>query len=97
MTMQVPYSTASIPDQARLRVRTAVERNGLVMLWHHADNEQPSWDPPVIDQVEEGDWVYQGRNEFIVNCHIQVGVQFRLHTTFLNTLKLPLGYTGEWS
>ena len=70
--VDVPYSSASIPEQARLRVWTCVERNGLVLLWHHADGLPPSWDPPVIDEVEDGDWVYQGRNEFIVNCHIQV-------------------------
>ena len=42
------------------------------MLWHHADHESPAWEPPVIPEVESGQWVYQGRNEFYVNCHVQV-------------------------
>ena len=70
--VSVPYSSSSIPDQARLRTWPGLERNGVIMVWYHADSEPPSWYPPVIDQIEEGDWVYQGRNEFFVNCHIQV-------------------------
>lgn len=42
------------------------------MIWHHADLESPAWEPPVIPEVESGAWVYQGRNEFFVNCHVQV-------------------------
>ena len=53
-------------------IRPCLERNGLIMMWYHADEESPSWQPPEIDEVENGDWVYQGRNEFYVNCHIQV-------------------------
>ena len=26
----------------------------------------------MLEEVESGEWVYQGRNEFTVNCHIQV-------------------------
>ena len=70
--VQVPYSYGSIPAQARLVTRPCVETNGLVMVWHHVDGDQPSWYPPAISQVESGQWVYQGRNEFYVNCHIQV-------------------------
>ena len=70
--VQVPYSHGSIPAQARLVTRPCVETNGLVMVWHHVDGDQPSWYPPAISQVESGQWVYQGRNEFYVNCHIQV-------------------------
>ena len=42
------------------------------MIWHHADSESPNWEPPIIPEVESGAWVYQGRNEFFVNCHVQV-------------------------
>ena len=88
--VEAAYSSARLPDQARLGVRTSLERNGLVLVWHHAghtvllsaagrhvlltcaDGEPPSWWPPVLEEVESGEWVYQGRNEFTVNCHIQV-------------------------
>ena len=66
------YSTSAIRDQAKLATFTSMERNGLIFLWHHADQEEPSWNPPAIPEIESGDWVYQGRNEFYVNCHIQV-------------------------
>ena len=74
--VEVPYSTSfstsTIREQARLPTFPSMERNGLVYLWYHADQEEPSWSPPAIPEIESGDWVYQGRNEFYVNCHIQV-------------------------
>ena len=70
--VEVPYSTSTIPEQARLTTYTSMERNGLIFVWHHADLEEPAWSPPVIEEIESGEWLYQGRNEFYVNCHIQV-------------------------
>ena len=43
----------------------------LVMIWHHADQDEPGWYPPVIEPVQDDSWVYQGRTEYHVNCHIQ--------------------------
>jgi len=68
---EVPYSKSTIPEQAKLETKTCLERNGLIMIWHHADSESPTWEPPIIPEVESGAWVYQGRNEFFVNCHVQ--------------------------
>ena len=80
--VEVPYSRSSIPSQARLVTRPCVEVNGLVMVWHHADGDLPSWHPPAIGQVESGQWVYQGRNEFYVNCHIQVSKLMNIYYYF---------------
>ncbi len=33
---------------------------------------EASWEPPQLMEVEDGDWVYQGRTEYYVNCHVQV-------------------------
>ena len=68
--VEVPYSK-SIPKQARLKTYVCLERNNLVFLWHHADEEEPSWFPPLLESIENGSWVYQGRSEYHVNCHIQ--------------------------
>ena len=96
--VDVPYSTSTIPEQARLETRTCVEMNGMIMMWHHAEGESPSWYPPEIEQVTSGDWVYQGRNEFYVNCHIEVmsinqsEIQLSSNNFFYST-----GYSWEWS
>ena len=44
--------------------------NGEIFVWHHADNEEP-WEMPSIKEIENGEWVYHGRNEYMVNVHIQ--------------------------
>jgi hypothetical protein len=33
---------------------------------------EASWEPPPLMEVEDGGWVYQGRTEYYVNCHVQV-------------------------
>ena len=69
--VQVPYATSTIPEQAKIKTHTCLERNNLVFIWHHADKEEPAWFPPILEEVEDGSWVYQGRNEYHVNCHLQ--------------------------
>jgi hypothetical protein len=41
-------------------------------VWYHADVEEPLWHLASIPQIQNGQWRYGGRNEFIVNSHIQV-------------------------
>jgi hypothetical protein len=41
-------------------------------VWYHAEAEEPSWHLTSIPQIQNGQWWYGGRNEFIVNSHIQV-------------------------
>ncbi len=64
------------PGRARLRTHRSLEANGLVYLWHHQLGEEPPWEPVVVPELmaagkERRRWVYQGRNEFEVACHIQ--------------------------
>ena len=91
--VEVPYSTSTIPEQARLTTYTSMERNGLIFVWHHADLEEPAWSPPVIEEIESGEWLYQGRNEFYVNCHIQVDPALGQEVL----LTQHSGYSREWS
>ena len=59
------------PSFGKLKTWTNVECNGLVYIWYHAEEFEPTWEPVNIPQVEptinaRGQWVYQGRNEFEV-------------------------------
>lgn len=45
---------------------------GFVYLWYHAENEEPTWLPDTVPEVESHSWKYRGRSEFRVACHIQV-------------------------
>lgn len=44
--------------------------NDLIFVWYHAENEEP-WELPVVEEVQSGSWKFHGKNELIVNCHIQ--------------------------
>ena len=48
------------------------------MVGYHAEEEEPTWFPPVLAEVECGAWSYRGRNENTVSCHIQVKTTKRL-------------------
>ena len=48
-----------------------MEMNGLVLVWYHSHDSPPAFEPISLPEVNEGQWVYQGRNEYEVSCHIQ--------------------------
>jgi phenylpropionate dioxygenase-like ring-hydroxylating dioxygenase large terminal subunit len=45
----IPYSTRT-NARARLQTHPLVERNGLLMAWHHPEDAAPSWEVPVVDE-----------------------------------------------
>ncbi|XP_035779182.1 cholesterol 7-desaturase-like [Anopheles albimanus] len=68
----IPYSrTGTIPKVARLRKWQSLEVNGFIFVWHHADPDAQPWTFRVVQEIEDGRWAYYGKNEFLVNCHIQ--------------------------
>lgn len=61
-----------VPEFAKLKMWTVEEMYGFIYLWYHAENEDPSWRPDMVPEVESKTWKYRGRSEFRVACHIQV-------------------------
>ncbi len=51
----IPYS-AKIPRAARIRAWPIVEKNGLILLWHHARNEPPAWQIPDLPEIGSDQW-----------------------------------------
>ncbi|XP_073841022.1 LOW QUALITY PROTEIN: cholesterol 7-desaturase nvd [Musca autumnalis] len=68
--VNVPYS-ASVPQSSKVRKWTSREVNDNIFIWYSADPELVPWDIPIINEIETKEFVYHGRNEFLVNCHIQ--------------------------
>lgn len=66
----IPYSTAPFPKAAKIKAYISREMNGFIFVWNHAEEAEP-WELPVIQEIETGDWVFHGRNEYHINCHIQ--------------------------
>jgi len=67
---RVPYAEKT-PNFAGVRSWNVKEVNGFVFLWYHAEKEEPNWDIPAIDEIESNAWVYRGRTEHRINCHVQ--------------------------
>jgi cholesterol 7-dehydrogenase len=68
----IPYSPAAIPSQARVATLGPIEeRLGAVLLWTHAEGEEPSWYldgdawPPIPASYRQ-----VGRVRHHINCHV---------------------------
>lgn len=68
--VNVPYSSCGAPSSSKIRHWISKEMHEMIFIWYHIENEEP-WELPEIEEVESKEYVYQGRNEFIVSCHIQ--------------------------
>jgi phenylpropionate dioxygenase-like ring-hydroxylating dioxygenase large terminal subunit len=53
--LEVPYAER-IPPKACVRSWPVVERNGLVLIWHHAAGRPPSFEIPTLPFVGSADW-----------------------------------------
>lgn len=59
----------------------SIEINNVIFIWFHADHRDPSWYPELATEIATNQWVYQGRTEHFVNCHIQVTSLIGLHSS----------------
>lgn len=53
--VEVPYAK-KIPPRARIRPWRVAEKNGLVLVHHHAQNEDPSWEIPELPEFGSPEW-----------------------------------------
>lgn len=60
-----------VPQSARVKAWPSDEVNGFILVWYHAEQEEPSWKPPQIPEIAAKKWFYGGRSEYRVNAHIQ--------------------------
>uniref|UniRef100_A0AC35U5L9 Cholesterol 7-desaturase n=1 Tax=Rhabditophanes sp. KR3021 TaxID=114890 RepID=A0AC35U5L9_9BILA len=69
--VNIPYDDGSIPEKAKVTTWVIAEKNTSIFVWYHADGYAPTWEIPDILEVQEGDWVFQGRTEHEILCHPQ--------------------------
>ncbi|XP_055613089.1 cholesterol 7-desaturase nvd isoform X2 [Uranotaenia lowii] len=70
--VNIPYiKTGSIPKVAKLKKWKSIEANGFIFVWHHSDENVVPWGIQPIPEIENDEWVFYGKNEFLVNAHIQ--------------------------
>jgi nitrite reductase/ring-hydroxylating ferredoxin subunit len=90
--VEVPYAKR-IPPKSQLACWPAVERNGLVMVWHHARKEAPQWEVPELAEVGHPDWTEFKRLRWKLKTHNQEMAENavdRAHFHYVHgTLDLP--------
>jgi hypothetical protein len=58
---------------------------------------EASWEPPPLMEVEDGGWVYQGRTEYYVNCHVQVALDNTRQSLEPNNHVVGLKLGGQYN
>ncbi len=66
----IPYAKR-VPPNARIAVAPVLERNGLVMMWHHAEGLAPTWDLPIVPEVGDDDWTEFAKRRWKIRTHNQ--------------------------
>ena len=72
--VEIPYSSAPIPAQARGRGWDVLEVNGLIFAWHHLREEPPAWTLPSIPEFGDPAWVEPVYSDRVIpSCLQEVG------------------------
>jgi phenylpropionate dioxygenase-like ring-hydroxylating dioxygenase large terminal subunit len=66
----IPYCKR-IPPAARVRSWPVVERNHMIMVWHHDEGKPPSWDVPSLHELEDPNWTEPRTFQLEVPVHMQ--------------------------
>jgi phenylpropionate dioxygenase-like ring-hydroxylating dioxygenase large terminal subunit len=52
----------SVPQSAKAKSWPCDELNGFILVWYHAEQEEPNWKAPLIPEIAAKKWTYGGRN-----------------------------------
>lgn len=66
----IPYCER-VPAKARLRAWHVDEKNGMILVWHHAENAGPSWEVPLLPEIGHPEWSEPRTFELEVPVHVQ--------------------------
>ena len=66
----IPYCDR-IPKAARVKAWAVVERNRMILVWHHTEDKPPSWEVPTIPQLEDPEWAEPRCFDLEVPVHMQ--------------------------
>ncbi len=69
---EIPYSTAPIPQAARIRSWRVVEIMGAVFAWHDPEGGEPDYEIPVLAEWDDPAWVRWTFDDLgVLGCHPQ--------------------------
>ena len=68
--VEIPYAQR-IPPRAQLRAWPALERNGALWVWRHAEGKPPDWDVPLIPELSNSSWTAPERYRWKIRSRNQ--------------------------
>ncbi|XP_054159641.1 cholesterol 7-desaturase nvd-like [Oppia nitens] len=71
LCIKIPGMQSNEIPTARLKTWETIEINATVFVWYHSHGVKPYWFPNEIHEIENNEWIYEGRTEHIVKCHFQ--------------------------
>ena len=66
----IPYCKR-IPQAARTKAWPVVERNRMIMVWHHAEDKPPTWEVPSLTHFDDPEWAEPRSFDLEVPVHMQ--------------------------
>ena len=66
----IPYCDR-IPKAARVKAWPVVERNRMILVWHHAEDKPPSWEVPSVPHLDDPEWGEPRTFEIEIPVHMQ--------------------------
>ncbi|XP_077987185.1 cholesterol 7-desaturase nvd-like [Glandiceps talaboti] len=91
--VSIPYAE-KVPDFAKVKSWTSMERNGLIYIWFDAEGRAPSWEPPIIEEVDNGKWSFRGYSEHHINSHVEEVPENGSDVSHLHYLHGPIMASG---
>jgi nitrite reductase/ring-hydroxylating ferredoxin subunit len=68
--VDIPYAN-KVPAKAQLNPWPVCERNGLIMVWHHAQGKPPEWEIPEVPEYGSDAWTDYERRRWKIRVHNQ--------------------------
>ena len=68
--VKIPYCDR-VPAKAQVRAWEVCERNGMIFVWHHAEEKSADWEVPEIPQLSDPEWSEPRTFEIEVPIHMQ--------------------------
>jgi phenylpropionate dioxygenase-like ring-hydroxylating dioxygenase large terminal subunit len=98
--VEIPYAQSTrIPEKARVRAFPAVEKNGLIFACHHARNEPPQWELPLLEEFDDPEWVgpvYTDRFIATALQELMENDQDTVHFVYVHGLDAVPDQTTRW-
>eukprot|EP01089_Gocevia_fonbrunei_P000403 TRINITY_DN10425_c0_g1_i1.p1 TRINITY_DN10425_c0_g1~~TRINITY_DN10425_c0_g1_i1.p1 ORF type:complete len:461 (+),score=75.62 TRINITY_DN10425_c0_g1_i1:419-1801(+) len=90
--VEIPYAE-KIPTFAKTKSWNVCEKNGMIYVYHDAEDREPTWEIPEVKEIATGGYVFHGRSEHQIRAHIQEIPENGPDTAHLNVLHVPLTIT----